>query len=121
MVLLVALSANGRDLGIVPALREPADTGEVLDDPAGVEETMPTHDISPEHQRFSSLLDRGLGRNKAARLVEAEASDGASGIGEPEGYGDWTDEELYRRAGELGVEDRYGMGRDELIAAIRAQ
>jgi hypothetical protein len=70
-------------------------------------------DISLETQRLAALLERGLGRDKAAREVAAETA------AEPELYADWTDEELYRRAGELGVEDRFGMGRDELIAAIR--
>jgi hypothetical protein len=71
-------------------------------------------DTSLETQRLTQLLERGLGRDKAAREVAAEAG------AEPELYADWTDEELYRHAGELGVEDRFGMGRDELIAAIRA-
>lgn len=82
---------------------------------------MTNHDMSAQGRRFETLLDRGLSREKAARLVNAEAADGTLSVKEPEAYEDWTDEELYRRAGELGVEDRYGMGRDELIAAIRDQ
>jgi hypothetical protein len=82
---------------------------------------MTDQDISAEGLRFRSLVERGLSRNKAARLVGAEPADAALTVKEPESYEDWTDEELYSRAGELGVEDRYGMGRDELIAAIRAQ
>lgn len=81
---------------------------------------MRSNDSTPAEARFQSLLERGLSREKAARVVNAEAPDGAPASGEPESYSDWTDEELYRHAGELGIEDRFGMGRDELIAAIRA-
>jgi hypothetical protein len=81
---------------------------------------MPRPDTSPADDRFQALLDRGLSREKAERIINAEAREGGPVAGEPEVYEDWTDDELYRRAGELGIEDRYGMGRDELIAAIRA-
>ena len=70
--------------------------------------------------RFQSLLDRGLSREKAERVVNSE-SEGSSAISEPETYADWTDEELYIRAGEIGIEDRAGMSRDELIAALHGQ
>ncbi len=82
---------------------------------------MTDNDNSAEGRRFETLLDRGMSREKAARLVNSEAASGTLSAKEPESYDDWTDEELYRHAGELGVEDRYGMGRDELIAAIRGQ
>jgi hypothetical protein len=71
-----------------------------------------------ETSRYQTLLDRGLSPEKAQRILNLE-SDGDT-TSEPETYADWTDEELYVRAGELGVEDRAGMGRDELIAALRA-
>lgn len=76
-------------------------------------------ETSVRQSRFQALLDRGLSREKAERLLNAEA-EGDSPLAEPESYADWTDEELYAHAGELGVEDRAGMSRDELIAAIRA-
>jgi hypothetical protein len=72
-----------------------------------------------QDSRFQSLLARGLSREKAQRIVNAEA-DGSSVVSEPETYADWTDEELYARAEELGVEDRAGMSREELIAAIHS-
>ena len=81
---------------------------------------MSRNDPTPAEDRFQSLLERGLSPEKAARIINAEAPEGGPAAGEPESYGDWTDEELYRHAGELGIEDRFGMGRDELIAAIRA-
>ena len=81
--------------------------------------TRPT-EATAEETRFQELLARGLSREKAQRIVNAEAA-AESAISEPETYADWTDEELFARAGELGVEDRTGMSRDELIAAIRAR
>ena len=81
---------------------------------------MSNNDPTPADDRFQWLLERGLSRDKAQRIVNAEARSGGPAAGEPETYEDWTDEELYRHAGALGIEDRFGMGRDELIAAIRA-
>jgi hypothetical protein len=75
-------------------------------------------DTSSLEDRFQSLLDKGLSREKAERILNAEAADQGI-IGEPEVYEDWSDEELFAHAGELGIEDRKGMSRDELIAAIR--
>lgn len=75
-------------------------------------------ETSPYKDRFQTLLDKGLSREKAARILNAEAADDAI-IGEPEVYEDWSDDELFARAGELEIEDRQGMSRDELIAAIR--
>lgn len=82
---------------------------------------MTRNDLSPAEARFQSLLDRGLSREKAARIINAEGLEGGPAAGEPETYEDWTDEELYQHAGELGIEDRFGMNREELIAAIRAR
>ncbi len=72
------------------------------------------------HSRFEELLSRGLSRTKAERILNAEA-EADSTVAEPETYADWSDEELFAQAGELGIEDRAGMSRDELIAAIRAR
>lgn len=74
--------------------------------------------LTERQSRFQALLNRGMSRQKASRIINAEAG-ATSVISEPEAYADWTDEELYVRAGELGVEDRAGMNRAELISAIR--
>ncbi|HHY49904.1 MAG TPA: Rho termination factor [Alphaproteobacteria bacterium] len=70
-------------------------------------------DVSPEVARFQSLLTRGLSREKAARIVAGETQ------GEPETYEDWSDEELFAHAAEVGVEGSAGMTREELITALR--
>jgi hypothetical protein len=64
--------------------------------------------------RFHSLLARGLSPEKAARILAAE-----TGIGEPEAYEDWTDEELVAHAEQMGVAGHLDMTRAELIAALR--
>lgn len=63
--------------------------------------------------RFQDLLARGLSRDKAARILAAEAG------GEPETYEDWTDEELMAHATGLAIEDAGTMTRAELIVALR--
>jgi hypothetical protein len=71
-------------------------------------------DTAQHESRFQALLDRGLSRDKAARILAAETD-----IGEPETYDDWTDEELFARAEALGVEGHVDMNRAELIAALQ--
>jgi hypothetical protein len=71
-------------------------------------------DAAQHDNRFQALLDRGLSRDKAARILAPETD-----IGEPETYDDWTDEELFARAEAVGVEGHLDMTRAELIAALR--
>ena len=81
---------------------------------------MSNKDMPEPAERFHNLLDRGLSREKAERILNAEAGKGEIGlVGEPETYDDWTEDELFDRATVMGIEDRTGMSRAELIAAIR--
>jgi hypothetical protein len=64
--------------------------------------------------RFQALLERGLSPEKAARVLAAE-----TGIGEPEAYDDWSDEELAAHAEQMGVTGLFDMSRADLIAALR--
>lgn len=77
---------------------------------------MTKNDALPQETRFQALLRKGLSREKAAQILNAE---GHGTVGEPETYDDWSDEELFAHAGTLGIEDHQGMSREELIAAIR--
>jgi hypothetical protein len=71
-------------------------------------------EIAQREGHFQALLDRGISREKAARILAAEVGDG-----EPETYDDWSDEELVAHAEALGVAGHVPMTRAELIAALR--
>lgn len=70
---------------------------------------------SIEEARIEALLARGMSREKAARIVAAEAS------GEPETYEDWADDDLFGYAADLEIPDSPGMTRAELIAALTSR
>ena len=68
--------------------------------------------------RYEALREEGMSKEKAARIantppeeMDAPAGDGA--------YEEWTKEELYDKAREVGVEGRSRMSKDELIRALR--
>lgn len=71
-----------------------------------------------DDERYEALRDQGMSKEKAARIANTPPGDigprGGSGS-----YEDWTKEELYEKAREVGVEGRSGMTKEELIGALR--
>lgn len=72
---------------------------------------------------YEKLREEGNSKSKAAAIANAAANEGRSAVGEKGGkagsYEDWTKDELYQRAQELGIEGRSTMTKDELIEALR--
>lgn len=72
---------------------------------------------------YEELRDKGDSKEKAARISNAVARDGAKAVGRRGGssgdYEDWTVAELRTRAKELGVTGYSGARKSELISMLR--
>ncbi|WP_417514610.1 Rho termination factor N-terminal domain-containing protein [Minwuia sp.] len=75
-----------------------------------------------DDETYQALRDEGASKEKAARIANAQADDSrapsARGGSRPP-YEEWTKDELYDRAREIGIEGRSDMNKDELIDALR--
>ncbi|MEU8803743.1 Rho termination factor [Spirillospora sp. NPDC048819] len=83
---------------------------------------MPRSQIKDE-KTYQKLRDRGESKEKAARIANASAGQGRKKVGRKGGenppYGDWTKDELMKRAREIGVEGRSSMSKSQLVDALR--
>lgn len=75
-----------------------------------------------DEETYEALREDGASKEKAARIANAQA-DGRREPSRKGGrrppYEDWTKDELYDRAKEIGIEGRSDMSKDELISALR--
>ncbi|WP_417741347.1 Rho termination factor N-terminal domain-containing protein [Salipiger sp.] len=71
---------------------------------------------------YEDLRDKGMSKEKAARIANAQANDEmhpSEKGGKAPPYEDWTKDDLYERAQEIGIDGRSDMTKDELIEALR--
>lgn len=83
---------------------------------------MPRKDHGPsikDDERYEALRRQGASKEKAARIANSPASETGRKGGEAEDYEDWTKDELYDKAQEVGIEGRADMSKKELINALR--
>ena len=73
--------------------------------------------------QYEALRDEGMSKEKAARIANASANEGKSKVarrgGKSGSYEDWTKDDLYEKAKEVGIEGHSTMDKDELISALR--
>ena len=72
-----------------------------------------------DDERYEALRRQGNSKQKAARIANTARKTAARRGGKAPAYEDWTKDDLYQRAKELGIEQRSGMSKDQLIAALR--
>ena len=82
------------------------------------EHIVPTPQIKDEEQ-YEALRDEGMSKEKAARIANTDRSKAGKRGGTSDAYEEWTKDELYDRAQEVGIEGRSDMTKDELIDALR--
>ena len=68
-------------------------------------------------EQYEALREEGASKEKAARIANADNPGKKGGQADP--YEDWTRDELYERAQEIGIEGRSAMNKHELKHALR--
>ena len=85
---------------------------------------MPDKDMSSikDEETYEELRDKGYSKEKSARIANAQANEDmhpSKKGGKAPPYEEWTKDDLYDRAQEIGIEGRSDMTKDELIDALR--
>ncbi|SMO36255.1 DUF7218 family protein [Gracilimonas mengyeensis] len=70
-------------------------------------------------EQYEELRDQGMSKEKAARIANSGEEASKKGGKHPK-YEEWTKEELYDKAKEVGIDGRSDMSKDELIEALRS-
>ncbi len=73
-----------------------------------------------DDEQYESLREDGMSKSKAAAIANSDRTETARKGGESPPYEEWTRDDLYERAQELGIEGRSDMTKDELIEALRS-
>lgn len=79
---------------------------------------MPRPQIKDEKQ-YRRLRQQGESKEKAARIANTPRSKAGKRGGRSASYEEWSKEDLYERAREIGIEGRSDMSKKELISALR--
>ena len=72
--------------------------------------------------KYEALREKGMSKEKAARISNAQANPDmhpSSKGGKQPPYEEWTKDQLYQRAKEIGIEVKSSMRKDELIDTLR--
>ncbi|WP_178983787.1 DUF7218 family protein [Winogradskyella helgolandensis] len=68
-------------------------------------------------EQYEALRDKGYSKEKSARIANTPNAGKKGGKAKP--YEDWTKDELYEQAKNVGIEGRSKMKKDELIQSLR--
>lgn len=70
-----------------------------------------------DDETYEALRADGASKEKAARIANAKGASKKGGKADP--YEEWTKDELYGRAKEIGIEGRSDMSKPQLVKALR--
>jgi hypothetical protein len=72
-----------------------------------------------DDERYEALRDEGMSKEKAARIANTDPGEAGRRGGQSPSYDEWTKDDLYQKAQDVGIEGRSGMTKSELISALR--
>lgn len=72
-----------------------------------------------DDEQYEALREEGMSKEKAARIANTSREKAGKKGGKSPKYEDWTKDDLYQKAQEVGIEGRSDMNKDELIDALR--
>ena len=72
-----------------------------------------------DDEQYEALRRQGASKEKAARIANTSRSTAGRRGGSSPPYEEWTKDELYERAQEIGIDGRSRMDKGELIDALR--
>jgi hypothetical protein len=72
-----------------------------------------------DDEQYEALRDDGMSKEKAARIANSDRSSTAKKGGSSPAYEEWTKDDLYEKAKDVGIDGRSDMSKDELIDALR--
>lgn len=72
-----------------------------------------------DDRQYEALRRQGESKEKAARIANTGRRQAGKRGGSSGSYEDWSKQDLYKRAGEIGIEGRSNMNKKELIKALR--
>jgi hypothetical protein len=72
-----------------------------------------------DDERYEALRREGASKEKAARIANTDATAAGKRGGSSPPYEEWTKDDLYQRAKEIGIDGRSSMNKDDLIDALR--
>jgi hypothetical protein len=80
---------------------------------------MPGRPSVKDEEQYESLREEGMSKEKAARIANTGRKEAGERGGSSPKYEEWSKDDLYDKAQEVGIEGRSEMSKDELIDALR--
>lgn len=72
-----------------------------------------------DDEQYEKLREQGMSKEKAARIANTSRKEAGKRGGKSPQYEDWSKDDLYQKAKEVGIEGRSKMNKQELIDALR--
>lgn len=70
-------------------------------------------------EKYEKLRKKGMSKEKSARIANTDSHKAGKKGGKHAKYEDWTKDELYQKAKEIGIGGRSKMTKSELIQSLR--
>lgn len=72
-----------------------------------------------DDEKYEALRRDGASKEKAARIANSDSHRTAQKGGSAPAYEEWTKDDLYEKAKDVGIDGRSDMTKDQLIDALR--